>query len=39
MIKVKYKDVEYKLEEKDFLLVEAINNLAAEIQRSRIYGR
>jgi len=36
MKKIKYKDEEYDLEEKDFFLIEAINSLTAELFKMRI---
>jgi len=36
MKKYKVKEVEYELEDKDFLLITAIDNLATEIQKARI---
>ena len=35
-IKYKLKEEEYDLEDKDFLLINAIDNLANEIQKMRI---
>ena len=36
MKKYKYKDEEFDLEDKDFLLITAIDNLANEIQKLRL---